>query len=315
MTFGKKIEQLKGQIYDTLSSLIDNEYVLYDLPYHNNIGDLLIWEGELNFLGSLSYQMKDACSINTHGSLRDVKIQDNTIILMHGGGNFGDIWRAMQEFRLNILKKYPNNKILIFPQTVFYKDVDLMKSDAKIMGQHKNLTICARDVVSYAILKQNFSNRILLVPDMAFCIPVEQLQQYAKPVLDKTLFLKRRDCELQKSEYRIPNQFPLEICDWPSMEHIDIVQQGMRCMILLRKLGVPYLEDWYSNKIYRSNLIKKGVEFVSQYKEIYTTRLHVAILSTLLGKPFHFLDNSYGKNKNFYDTWLTDVDGIMFEKL
>ena len=181
------------------------------------------------------------------------------------------------------------------------------------MSKHKNLIICVRDTESHKILKENFSNQILLLPDMAFCIATERFLPYLRPVIDKTLFLKRTDCELQKDVYKIPNKYPLDIHDWPTMEHFDIVQQGLRCMRLLRKLGIPFFEDWYCNNIYRKSLINKGVGFVSQYKEIYTTRLHVAILSTLLGKPFHFLDNSYGKNKNFFDTWLSDVDGIAFD--
>jgi exopolysaccharide biosynthesis predicted pyruvyltransferase EpsI len=52
---------------------------------------------------------------------------------------------------------------------------------------------------------------------------------------------------------------------------------------------------------------------LSKYDYVFTTRLHGAILSLLLHKKFTFFDNSYGKNKGFYDTWLKDVDGIKFK--
>ena len=45
-----QIEILKSDIKANLCNLIDNDYVLLDLPYHINTGDLLIWEGELFFL-------------------------------------------------------------------------------------------------------------------------------------------------------------------------------------------------------------------------------------------------------------------------
>ncbi|WP_302323746.1 polysaccharide pyruvyl transferase family protein [Bacteroides congonensis] len=51
---------------------------------------------------------------------------------------------------------------------------------------------------------------------------------------------------------------------------------------------------------------------MSNYDKVYTTRLHVAILSILLGKTFVFFDNSYGKNKFFYETWLKDIDDANF---
>ena len=46
------------------------------------------------------------------------------------------------------------------------------------------------------------------------------------------------------------------------------------------------------------------------YKTIYTTRLHAAILGVLLGKKVVFMDNSYGKNRGFYETWFKDCDAV-----
>ena len=64
-------------------------------------------------------------------------------------------------FYLKILQKYLNNRIIMFPQTVYYSDIELMKSDAKVFAKHKDLYLCARDKVSYDILKKNFTNKIL----------------------------------------------------------------------------------------------------------------------------------------------------------
>lgn len=61
-------------------------------------------------------------------------------------------------------------------------------------------------------------------------------------------------------------------------------------------------------------MIKEGVEFISPYKEIETTRLHGCILSILLDKNIILCDNSYGKNRNFYDTWLNDIDTLSLKK-
>lgn len=53
MNFLEKKKQLRTIIEEKLTPLIDNDYVLYGLPYYNNIGDTLIWEGELEFLKKL----------------------------------------------------------------------------------------------------------------------------------------------------------------------------------------------------------------------------------------------------------------------
>ena len=74
------------------------------------------------------------------------------------------------------------------------------------------------------------------------------------------------------------------------------------------------VSDGYFRFILMPYFIKLGLRFVSSYKYVYTTRLHVAISCVLLGKPFMLLDNSYGKNRSFYDTWLADIDDVKLMK-
>ena len=68
--------------------------------------------------------------------------------------------------------------------------------------------------------------------------------------------------------------------------------------------------DWWALNVYRKDLIRIGTTFVKSYDPIYTTRLHVMILSLLCGKKINVIDNSYGKNLNFVNTWLKDVDEV-----
>lgn len=308
MNFEQKIDELKNKIYEELTPLIDSDYIHLDLPYHSNIGDTLIWEGEETFLKSLPYKCLHKSSLFT---FKESKIPESAIILLHGGGNFGDLWRRFQDFRLDIIKQYKNNKIIIFPQTVWYKNELQARADAEKMALHSNLTICARDKISYDFLKTHFSNNILLLPDMAFCIEQQRLKRYiAKPTKD-ILLLKRRDQELSSRDdyYKyITEEGNIEERDWPSVEHPGIARDLIEKMGILSKSAV----DKYVNYLYRPYLIKKGIIFISEYKYIYATRLHVAILSILLNKPFVFFDNSYGKNSAFYDTWLSDSDFIKF---
>ena len=54
----------------------------------------------------------------------------------------------------------------------------------------------------------------------------------------------------------------------------------------------------------KENQINQSVRLLSNYDLIITTRLHGHILACLLGIPNILLNNSYGKNKNFYQTWM-----------
>jgi pyruvyl transferase EpsO len=240
---------------------------------------------------------------------------------LHGGGNFGDLWRIHQDFRLDILRQYPNNKIIIFPQTVYYDSKQLLSEDASIMAKHKNLTVCARDRMSYDILKQHFSNNILLVPDMAFYMDMREWKKYIKPVIaGKLLFLRRTDQELNSNQQYDTVPVNAEVHDWPTMEKTGIsILLFKIAQVILRKIdGIlstnlnNTVSDCVYQKFLRKYYIRTGIGFLSAYSYVYTTRLHVAILSVLLGKGFAFFDNSYGKNRGLYETWMQDVDGIKF---
>jgi len=312
--FNKKILELKDKINKELTPLISSDYVLLNLPYHANIGDTLIWEGEESFLSNLKYNCLYRSSLSTHDWKKN--FDSSTTILLHGGGNFGDLWLGHQKFRLDIVKKYCDNPIIIFPQTVHYSDELIAAKDGELMRQHNNLTICVRDQTSYDLLKKYFFNNILLLPDMAFCIDPTFLQRYViKPSKD-ILLLKRTDKELSISyNYRnhILKEGEIETFDWPTKQKRNILHRIINKPI---HPSNPFknLSDEYAFNIYRPYLIKTGVQFLSRYNYVYTTRLHGAILCTLLNKPYTFLDNSYGKNKSFFDAWLSDVEGIKFSE-
>lgn len=310
---------LRELIQVQLSPLITNDYVLWDLPYHSNIGDTLIWEGECSFLGTKRYKCLNYASAQT---CTFPSLSPNILILLHGGGNFGDVWRKTQDFRLKVIKHYPHNRIILFPQTVFYQAASLIKQDAEIMAKHKDLVLCARDRLSYEFLKSHFQNMILLVPDMAFCISPDILIKYKQRERKRFLFVKRTDKELASASYSIEGKgLPIDVRDWPSMEG-----QMLRMFLFEKELGLnrrfykwgwDYLYrcnssviNWYAQHFLRPALVKTGVRFVSRYHYVYTTRLHVMILSVLLGKECTFFDNSYGKNSAFYETWLKDLPGV-----
>ncbi|MDR2409321.1 MAG: polysaccharide pyruvyl transferase family protein, partial [Bacteroidales bacterium] len=242
-------------------------------------------------------------------------------IFLHGGGNFGDVWYETHQFKEKIIISYPDNKIIILPQTVWYTDKRLLLHDVNIYSAHKNLTLCARDKSSYDLLKQHFTqNTVLLVPDMAFCIPPEQLKKYQGKQSGKDLFLKRIDRELNsKINYTdfIVDKKNTDISDWPAMKKVYTFL--LRCFLwiflrLSRKIHsvFPELTDLYAFFFVKPHMIKIGVKFVSKYNKIYTTRLHAAILCCLLNKPFVLFDNSYGKNLSFFETWLSDLDWVIF---
>lgn len=314
MTTSEKSSQLSDIINSTLPNLIGDKCVFLDLAYYENIGDVLIWEGTEWFLKN----NRISCIYRASKDTFDWRaIPSDITIVLQGGGNFGDIWLPHQKFRLDVIQKYPENKIVILPQTIYYQHKENMEHDAAIMAEHPNLTICSRDNATLRLVKEHFSNKTILLPDMAFCIPVKYLERFRKDTINgKNLFLKRKDKEFSRYCYYNYIKGNVEEHDWPSYETTTLIVKNYR-RIMSRKLFLDNIHcgrliDLYARKILRRHFVRVGVEFISEYEYIYTTRLHVAILSTLLGKPFTFFDNSYGKNSSFYDTWLSDIQEIEF---
>ena len=307
MTTQAKIEQLQLLIQSSLTFLVNRDYWLLEVPYYTNVGDTLIWQGELDFLRKLPYRCKGMRSYDT---TIPSDIDANDIILLQGGGNLGDLWDLPQTYRLNVIKKYPNNKIVIFPQTVYWQDKEKMHACAAIIAQAKNLTICARDQQSYEILKANFSNNILLVPDMAFCIDTSR---WEKPVVTKEILLLNRNDKESKQYLELDilaSHKEVTVTDWLSFTDECWQKKWFR----RTQKYVPALYNWYAKTIFRPYMLNSGIQLIGSHKKVYSTRLHAAILSILLDKAadLTWFDNSYGKNSNFYDTWLRDVDGITF---
>ncbi len=308
MGSSEAVNTLRKKIYKTLSPIIGHECIFVGLPYYNNVGDILIWEGTLQFLKNIGCK---CLKLSAKETFSFPALSSNVDILIMGGGNFGDLWQDEQKFRNKIIKCYPENKIIILPQSIYYLNSSVMLDDAKLYANHKNLYIIARELNSYKILKKHFStNHIMMLPDMAFCISKDTISKYkAMEIKNKALFLRRLDKELLDIVYRPDTSLMVEKRDWPCIENWDMKW----ILFLFNRLRwhhkVPnILLDKYAYMLFRPYMIKLGVRFVSSYQEIFTTRLHVAILSLLLNKSFSLFDNSYGKNSSFYKTWLMNVD-------
>ena len=203
----EKILEFRRIINSALLDEIDGDYALLDVPNHGNIGDNLIWEGEVQFLKN----NKNNCIYSANVLNWDErKIQETGVILFHGGGNWGDLYRVCQELRLYVISKYHNKKIIVFPQTAWYNDESLLLSDCEIVNDHPNIIVCLRDQASYELLSKYIDTKKLrLIPDMAFFVDIKGTD-CKKP---RTLYLARTDTEKKENQI-IPNG--ADVSDWPT---------------------------------------------------------------------------------------------------
>lgn len=285
-------------------------YALLDFPDHSNVGDSAIWLGELRFLQAVtgrapSYVCRfDYCDWNWLGQF------DGTILL-HGGGNFGDIYERHQLFREEVLARFPERRVMQLPQTLHFKDPAGLERTARVIANHKDFSLFVRDERSLAIARQ-FDCRVAMAPDLAFFL---DLKRIGKP-RHAGLYLRRTD-EEQVAETAAPSAPGWVTADWLD-EPADFHRATRMRVMIEGALAGRTDRALLRERLYRrlaEGRVRRGVRLLSSAREVVTDRLHAHILCTLMGVPHAVADNSYGKLSSFMDAWGTDRPGSPARRL
>jgi pyruvyl transferase EpsO len=125
-------------------------------------------------------------------SQHDLNIEGGTIFL-HGGGNFGDLYPATDNYRWKVLLAFRTYEIVMMPQSIYYVDDKRISMARANYNSHVKLTMMLRDYDSYDYARANFKKgNPIFAPDSAFMIGPSLPN--IEPVVD-ILFLLRRDKE------------------------------------------------------------------------------------------------------------------------
>eukprot|EP00835_Amoeboradix_gromovi_P001739 NODE_86_length_22163_cov_0.379442.p2 type:complete len:623 gc:universal NODE_86_length_22163_cov_0.379442:2290-4158(+) len=267
--------------------------VLIDVANHDNLGDVFIWLGEEIALSRIGVQINYHCLSHTNQCTSVIptlkaKVNEKTAILLQGGGNFGDLYRFETKLRNIYVKEFPNNVMVFFPQSIYYKNKTLMKTDSDLYSKHDKLHLMVRSEQSKNILDTHFiESKRYLVPDSAFMIG--SIEPNCEPHLDLVI-LKRTD-----QESILPPKFVKYI-------HDRMAEKGYTYKIF----------DWFDYPKEERNYgyyngkptdpmrlprwaLDVGNRMLCQGRVVLTDRLHATILSLLMDKPVVALENNYKK--------------------
>lgn len=169
-----------------------------DYPMHMNVGDLLILLGALDFFQWNQNQIHASFCLFDQTSPAFDRLNECDVIVCHGGGNFGDIYPRHQKLRERLVKHFPDKPIVIMPQSMHFSSAEAARESAAIFRKHRNLTIFVRDEHSLDLARSQFSDNVMLCPDMAHRL-FEGLSAFARerkvPMSPYPLRLMRRDVE------------------------------------------------------------------------------------------------------------------------
>lgn len=308
--------QLRGELNAKIEAILNpllagrNEHIcIIDPPGHPNVGDCAILLGELDFFARhhsasrLSYYDVDSY---TPGA--DKYIEQASILVIHGGGNFGDIWPHHHRMRSAALERFRHKPIIQLPQSISFDSDEELKRTADLIRAHPDFTLLVRDTKSQAFAEQHFECRVILCPDMAFA-----MRPITRKAASVDIFgLLRTDKEAVADHAAIEQALKgtgstLEIRDWLENPPTLINQLDYRLKRMTRfhpHRTAPFRTQlvWVRQAYARARLAY-GIDLLSRGRIVVTDRLHAHILSSLLDIPNFFFDSYDGKISALYNTW------------
>lgn len=303
-----KIHHLSGYLYGEKWHVEDfrrlssgRRCFLFGTANYPNLGDLAITEAQLGFLSTI-FGMNNILEIQTDHMWEYIKgikrcINDNDVICMQGGGNMGDLYSHLEYERCAVIKTFPNNRCIIFPQTISYSSPDssTLRYSQKVYRQHRDLHLFAREAQSKAMMKQLYpSCDVQLTPDIVLTLDVNRYlnnTHYKRTVL--TLLL-RDDAErsLTKEDWQI------------------ILSTAMHTGLTINKRDTvfPYREI---NIPERRKMLSEMLKQIAESQVVITDRLHGMIFAAITETPCVVLSNSNHKIAGVYQ-WIRELPYIAF---
>ncbi len=291
------ISRLQEKIHACLKDCVEAEepLAILDFPDIRNCGDSAIWLGEMAYLADRHGKRPAYVSRIDDFSAEELeRVMPTGPIFIHGGGNFGDLWGAHQDFREAVMERFPDRRIVQFPQSIHYKSRQRVDRSARAIERHGNVLLLVRDEESLQFAEKSFDCEVRLCPDMAFAIGPVAAVSPEFPVLA----MLRADLE-KAGEHDLSAYPALPVEDWihESTQRVRLAKAlGAASALLALKPGEMRLG--FLNAA-AHNRFKRGIRQISRGRAIVTDRLHVHICSLLTGRPHAVLDNSYGKIRRF----------------
>ena len=288
-----------------------------DYALHFNVGDLLINLGSEVFFERMGYDVKlrmslfDLCRIDWErpqeatlkpSALRRLKeLPPKVALVLHGGGNFGDLYPEFQALREQVVAHCPERRIVMLPQSLHFDDLAAQQRSLDRLLAHRDLHVFLRDVESLQAVQAHGSGHGKLLPDMAHALwQSEGWRPPAVPLNAPRLCLRRRDGEVRS----VPPEGTHSV-DWP-----DLVgafdQFAFRAVRRTMHLDLDRRQRvagraWYA---VRDRVVGRARRLFAAHGDVVTDRLHGMILAALLQRPVRYIDNSYGKLSRYARAWL-----------
>jgi len=311
-------------------------------PDHNNVGDSAIWLGTREVLADLGVEIGYVATWWSYDPqhLRDA-VGDAPVVI-HGGGNLGDRYRAEHQLRERVLRGLRDRPVVQFPQTVSFADPSRARRFARLAREHPQLQVMVRDRES-AVVLDRLGVRCAVVPDMALAwggAPPPGAP--SGPTGGSMVWLARTDLERRLGPEQFEGADNLVLTDWEPLlgpsaawppaqrtasEQVRTLERTGRTGLgaprrLLRaaayRLGLLDVRPVLGRRTGHLNdpvalgraldvlahfRVERGCALLADARLVITDRLHAHLLSLLIGVPSVVYDNVDHKLSRYWGTW------------
>ena len=304
--FEKKFFDKMGSYYQEKTNQIkkaNNNVYLIATSDRSNIGDHAIALSEYKFLQAI-FPNRNIIEI-TGDHYRHEKDELEKLISMinpifiTGGGFLGDLWKDEENLVRDVISRFPNSNIVVFPQTIYFSNIyeeggeyELSK---RIYRKHRNLLVLARENKSWHFLKEMLSGEQTgLFPDMALMLDAK-IERTGNSKIALMCFRKDKECAVS-----------------------DIIESNLLKQLTglgyqVKKTSTLNIGENEGDILIENREIKvkeKIMEF-SNAEIIITDRLHGMILATLAGTRCVAMNNTSRKVEGVYNSWLRDKYNVI----
>ena len=272
--------------------------IIMGIPHHGNLGDNAIAVAEENIIDTYfgDYEKYIVPEEHMKKCVKRVEkyINKDDVLLLHGGGNIGDTYLYVEEARREVIKTFPENKIIIFPQTCYFSDTskgnEQLEISKNIYNAHKKLVILAREKKSYDFMSKHFYNaKVYLTPDI-----VMTLEKIEKKDRKGVLFLLRNDLEKTLTN-----------------EKLEEVKINLKAKYNAHKYSDMHVGDINLWGLRRKNILDEKFHELQTAELVITDRLHGMIFAAITQTPCIAFSNFNHKIKESY-SWLQHLNYIKF---